>query len=663
MKRIVLTTVFLFSIITGYSQYFKEVKRAFLDGEYFLALDSYPDALEGYMKVYKVYPKNANINYRIGLCYLNIPGEKAQAIPYLEKAIKNTTNKYKEGNIKENHAPNDATFFLATAYFIQNRLDEARKYFEKYLTVLDPADTLNVRFVKQEISAVGRARNFMAHPVSYKIENLGKNINNGDANFDAIVSGDESTLIYVTSLKFYDAVYYAKNINNKWATPQNITPEIQSDGDLYPTGISFDGTTLFLTKNDRFNNDIYVSHLKNNKWIKAQKLGKNINTKYWESSATLSPDGKTLYFTSNKKDSRGGLDIYISGYDTATGTWGPPQNLGPTINTQFNEETPFLSKDGKTLYFSSQGHNSMGGFDIFYSKKQKDGKWSKPKNIGYPVNTTDDDLFFVPVTKIYGYYSTYDAKKSFGDKDIFRVEFYTDINPRPVHFSGTIQLKSMPGNYKHMIHFILQDKHTGTVIEDTQVNPSEGTYNFTRKTPKGDYHMILEADGYKKTIKDITIPGDYSLNQLKKDIVIQPLAEEVSYLPVVFFGYDKFSLATIEKNKVNRLIDLLKNNPGLIINITGYTDARGPSWYNRRLSLKRARTIAELLKKNGILSKQYQVKGAGETNFIAINQYSDGRDCPEGRAFNRRVAVTIVQSPVESIKPETVEIPANLKIK
>jgi len=313
------------------------------------------------------------------------------------------------------------------------------------------SDSLDIDYVKQQIAAIDRTRDFMSHPIAYSVEDLGRTINNASRNFDAVVSGDESTLIYCTSLKFYDAVFYSQSPgkDGHWKAPRNITPEIQSDGDLYPAGISYDGKTLFLSKNDRFNSDIYVSHLVNGKWTKAEKIEKNVNTKYWESSATLSPDGKTLYFTSNKKDSYGGLDIYVSQWDETLSSWGPPQNLGPVINTQFNEETPFLSKDGKTLYFSSQGHNSMGGFDIFYSEKKADGTWSKPVNVGYPLNTTDDDLFFVPiVSRIYGYYSMFDPETTLGDQDIYRIEFYSDLNPRPVTIEGTVTFKGkQPGEH------------------------------------------------------------------------------------------------------------------------------------------------------------------------------------------------------------------------
>ncbi len=663
MKRVVILTVFLFSISPVFSQYSKDVKRAFLDGEYFLALESYPDALEGYQKVYKVDPNNANINYRVGICYLNIPGKKEQAIPYLEKAVKETTDKYKEGNINEKKAPRDALFFLGTAYLLQYRFDDAKSYFQKYLTYLEPSDTLDIAFVKQEIAAVDRARDYMAHPIAFNLENVGKNINNANANFDPVVSGDESTLVYVTSLKFYDAVFYAKKTKTGWSTPRNITPEIQSDGDLYPAGISFDGKTLFFSRNDRFNSDIWISHLKDSKWTKAEKMDKPINTKYWESSATLSPDGRTLYFTSNRKGSIGGLDIYLSHFDETTGTWGPAVNLGRNINTEFNEETPFLSKDGKTLYFSSQGHSSMGGFDIFYCKLKKNGEWAKPKNIGYPINSTDDDLFFVPiVAKVYGYYSMYDPEKSIGNKDIFRVEFYSDLNPRPVQFTGSVELKNKP-SYTVPVTVQLKNKVTGKVIAETKTSPS-GTYTLKSKVPEGKYLLVLNANDYHQKVKELTIPGDYSVTSVKENATMEPVAPPAAIqLPVIFFSFDKARLSAAEKEKASRLAEIMKKYPGLTINITGYADSKGSAGYNRRLSMKRARAVAKVLKNAGIPSSRYTLKGAGETNFVAINNYPDGRDCPKGRALNRRVEITVVKSPVKNIKPEPVNVPEPLRIK
>ncbi len=658
MKRLLLTSAFLLLLLPGYTQYSKEVKRAFLDGEYFLAMEAYRDALEGYLKVLEVAPDNANINYRVGLCYLNIPGKKEQAIPYLEKAVKNITSDYKEGNIKEDHAPTDAWFFLGQAYFLQYRLDDAKKCFQKYLSVITEADTLDLDFVKQELAAVDRTREFMKHPIAFAAENLGKTINNATQNFDAVVSGDESTLVYVTSLKFYDAVFYSKNKDGQWQPPRNITPELQSDGDLYPAGISYDGKTLYLSKNDRFNSDIYVSRLENGKWTKAEKLGKNINTRYWESSATLSPDGKTLYFTSNRTGSYGGLDIYVSQWDETLNAWGPPKNLGPVINTKFNEETPFLSNDGKTLYFSSQGHNSMGGFDIFYSEMKPDGSWSEPVNIGYPVNTTDDDLFFVPiVARIYGYYSMFDPETTLGDRDIYRLEFYSDLNPRPVNIRGKIDFQGTPPATAEVV--LTDDR--GQVIRKIPL-AEDGSFSFTEKI-KGQYHLIVKADHFQEGKKNIEIPADYSVGEVKVSMTLQPAVAETITLPVIFFGFDKYDIPQEERDKITALAEVMKMNPSLTVELVGYADAKGPARYNRRLSLKRAKAVAAMLEEAGIEASRLTVRGEGETHFLAINKYPNGKDCPEGRAFNRRVEVHVVNSGGKKVVTEIPEIPDELKMK
>ncbi len=661
MKRLLLTSAFLLTVISGFSQYTKEIKRAFLDGEYFLAMEAYRDALDGYLKVYKVAPDNANINYRIGLCYLNIPGKKEKAIPYLEKAVKNTTQSYKEGSIKEEQAPPDAWFFLGTAYFLQYRLDDAKKCYEKYLTVMSSTDSLDIDYIKQQIAAVDRTRDYMAHPIAFKLDNLGKLVNNANQNFDAVVSGDESTLIYVTSLKFYDAIFYSRNKNGQWKAPRNITPEVQSDGDLFPAGISYDGKTLYLSKNDRFNSDIYVSHLENGKWTKAEKIGKNVNTKYWESSATLSPDGKTLYFTSNKKDSKGGLDIYVSQWDETLNMWGLPENLGAVINTKFNEETPFLSRDGKFLYFSSQGHNSMGGFDIFYSEKNSDGSWSTPVNVGYPINTTDDDLFFVPIVgKVYGYCSMFDPETSLGDRDIYRVEFYSDLNPRPVTITGQITFQGQqPGVIPAGEVQVLDEQ--GQVIAKMPLK-EDGTFSFTEKL-KGNYKLVVTADNYKTGTTSLNIPEDYSVGHLKVNVPMQPEELAKVTLPIIFFAFDKYTIVPKERAKVDALIRAMKKYPEMTIVLTGYTDSRGPAGYNKRLSLRRAKAVAALLEQAGIPSSRYTLKGGGETHFLAINKYPNGKDCPEGRAYNRRVEISINNAAGVKVEKEKVEIPARLKVK
>jgi Tol biopolymer transport system component len=224
----------------------------------------------------------------------------------------------------------------------------------------------------------------------------------------------------MVSLKFYDAVMFSRLVNGKWTTPINITPELQSDGDLYISCLSADGRLLFLSKDDNYNSDIFTSSFNGISWTQTVKLNKNINTKYWESHGFIPETGDQLIFASDRPGGFGGLDLYIS--HKVNGDWGPAVNLGPEINTQFNEDRPFLISNGKTLFFSSQGHENIGGYDLFKSDLQSNGLWSNPKNLGYPINTPDDNIFFMPIGDgKSGYYSIYKESGGYGKEDIYKI--------------------------------------------------------------------------------------------------------------------------------------------------------------------------------------------------------------------------------------------------
>jgi tetratricopeptide (TPR) repeat protein len=399
-------------IIPVYAQENKEQQDAFLEAEYFLMNESYSDALTYYLQLYEKLPDNTNLAYRIGVCYLNIPGKKNLSIEYLENASKNMSAKHKEGTLTQTAAPYDALFELGKAYRINYRFDKAKETFTKYLATLLPDDQENIDFVKNEIKVCDMAKDMIAKPVAFSEENVGELFNDEKSNFNPLISADGKSFAYMVS----------RLINGKWTPPVNITPELQSDGDFYISCLSADGKLLFLSKDDHVNSDIYMSSYDGNSWSKTAKLNKNINTKYWESHAFLSEDGNQLIFASDRPGGFGGLDLYVS--HKTNGDWGPAVNLGREINTQFNEDRPFLINNGKTLFFSSQGHENIGGYDLFRSDLQSNGLWSKPKNLGYPINTPDDDIFFMPVGDgKSGYYSKYKETGGFGKEDIYKVTF------------------------------------------------------------------------------------------------------------------------------------------------------------------------------------------------------------------------------------------------
>lgn len=419
-KRAVCLIFTLFLVLQVYSQENTEIQEPFLEAEYFMMNEDYTDALAYYLQLYEKLPDNANLAYCIGVCYLNIPSKKNLSVEYLENAIKNMSVKHKEGSITQIAAPYDALFELGKAYRINFKFEKAKEAFTRYLSTLLPDDHENIDFIKHEIEVCDMAKDLIATPVTYSEENIGEIFNDEKSDFNPLISADGKSFAYMVSLKFYDAVMYSRLVNGKWTAPVNITPELQSDGDFYISGLSADGKLLFLSKDDNINSDIYVSSYNGTSWSKAVKLNKNINTKYWESHGYISEDGNQLIFASDRPGGFGGLDLYVS--RKVNGDWGPAVNIGPEINTEFNEDRPFLIKNGKTLFFSSQGHETIGGYDLFRSDLQSNGLWNEPKNLGYPINTPDDDIFFMPVGDgKSGYYSRIKPTGGYGKEDIYKI--------------------------------------------------------------------------------------------------------------------------------------------------------------------------------------------------------------------------------------------------
>jgi tetratricopeptide (TPR) repeat protein len=422
IKRSVWLFISLFFCISIYAQDTKALQETFLEAEYFLLNEDYSDALAIYLKLYEKLPENSNIAYRIGVCYLNISEKKNLSIDYLETAVKNMSAKHKEGSITQVSAPYDALYNLGIAYRVNFLFDKAKETFEKYSFTLLPDDQKNLEFIKHEIIVCDLAKELINKPVTFTEENMGSLFNDEKPNFSPLISADGKSFVYMVSLKFYDAIMFSRLIDGKWSAPINILPDLQSDGEIFVSCLSADGKLLFLSKNDDYNSDIYSSSFDGNMWSKAIKLNKNINTKYWESLGFISEKGDQFVFASDKPGGYGGLDLYVS--YKVNGDWGPAVNMGPVINTQYNEDRPFLINNGKTIFFNSQGHKNIGGYDIFRTDLISKGVWTEPENLGYPFNTPDDDFFFMPVGDgKSGYCSIYKTSGGFGKEDIYKITF------------------------------------------------------------------------------------------------------------------------------------------------------------------------------------------------------------------------------------------------
>jgi tetratricopeptide (TPR) repeat protein len=421
-KIIVILIVIILFPFPLFSQEERNLQELLLESEYFLMNEDYTDALPGYLKLIEKLPDNANIAYRTGVCYLNIPGKKNLSVAYFETATRNMSSRHKDGSISQVGAPYDALYQLGLAYRVNYQFDKAKEAFKKYLETLIPDDTENISFINHEIATCDNAGRFIEKPADFIIENMGGVINNEKNNFNPVISGDEKTFIFMNALPFYNSVMFTRKVDGKWSEPVNITPDLQVDEGIYVSSLSYDGKTLYLSQDDNFDSDLLSSTFDGTKWSKAVKLNKNINTKYWESQGFISSDGNYLYFSSDRPGGFGGLDIYVSKREN--GDWGPAANLGPEINTSFNEDRPSLTGKGQVLFFASQGHDNMGGYDIFRSEKLPSGIWKKPENPGYPLNTPDDDIFFTPSENgKAGFKSVFREGDGFGGEDIYRIRF------------------------------------------------------------------------------------------------------------------------------------------------------------------------------------------------------------------------------------------------
>jgi outer membrane protein OmpA-like peptidoglycan-associated protein/tetratricopeptide (TPR) repeat protein len=610
------------------------LREYFIDAEFFLTQEFYMDALSDYLQVYKRgYEDNANINCRIGICYLKITGQKDKSIAYLEKAAQSASIKYKESSLNEKNAPIDVYLYLGNAYRVNNRLQDAINAYNKYKELL-PADEKNLhQYADKQIEACNIANEFMSKPVDLTFVNLGEDINSSSDDYNPVVSGDGNSMVYMHKLPFYEAVYYSKKINGVWGKPENITPQIMSDGNQYVSDISYDGKTILLSVEDEFNCDIFISQYIDNRWTKSQRLGPTINTKYWESHASFSRDGSSLYFTSNRNGGAGDMDIYVA-KKTATGDYGPAKNI-KEINTGLNEDTPFVTADGSKLYFSSQGYVNMGGYDIFVSALNSDGTWSLPENVGYPISTTDDDLFYFPwnngekgfIAKIFD--------EGMGTLDIYKVLYG-------------------PETQESFAEVIPTEKEAAVETESTaEKEITDTTAKILPEVEQPVTTMVKESSEKQTT------------ETRQEEVKVEPETTAVKTVEIspVFFEFDRSQLSDIGRQELDKLVTLLKTYSGLKVKLSGFADALGPDPYNKALSEKRAISALNYLVSNGIEPSRLKAEGLGETNYIARNTHPDGSDNPEGRRFNRRVEFEIVGANAKVLIIKRIDpVPNELKL-
>ena len=653
--KFIILIVALFSFGTSLAQMDKKThkifkERFFAAGEFWLS-DNYAKALPIYVEMERMDPDNAHINWKIGVCYLNSSSEKSKSIPYLEIATKSVSADYQEDMPDEKNAPLNVYRDLAHAYHLNYQLDTAVAMFKKYKSFVSEKEPGIRSEIDMQIKMCRKAQELMKSPVKAIITNLGSNINGPYADFGPVISADESTLIFTsrregsTGLKiddngkFFEDIYVSNNEAGEWSTATPIDTNINSENHEATIGLSVDGQELFIYKDDDGNGNIYRSKLNGTVWSIPELLGSDINTKSWETHAVVNADGNIIYFVSDRDGGFGGRDLYRA-VKLPNGEWSLAQNMGPLINTAFDEDAPFIHPDGIQLFFSSNGHESMGGFDIFSTELDENNNWGKPVNIGYPINTTDDDIFYI--TSVDGKRAYYSSAKpgGFGEKDIYMINL-----PEAEDKNLTVLTGYVADQYGHVpgyAEIIVTNNETGELIGIYNPNVSTGKYLIILPND-GNYNISYESDGLLYHSENLYIPPNSAYSQINKANQLTTIrVGEKIILNNLFFEYEKSIIKKESGPEIDRVFKFLTNQPTLQIEISGHTDSKGDDDYNMKLSQDRAQAVVDALIAKGIDKTRMSAQGYGETQPIANNLDNDGKEDPKGMALNRRVELKIL---------------------
>jgi len=426
------------SLLDNDNNYSSDYKTKYTLAENYISAEKYQDAINILLQLDSMIPQNANVNYYLGLCYLNSTNEKSKAITFLNKAITKISPNYKS-SYSQAAAPLNTYYLLGQAYHINGKYEEAIGAFKEYKNKLIKKDPAIIKDVDYNIESCQSAIKLSKNPRSLKVELFNPDINTKYADCSIATSADHSILIFATSplskaknakskgfQELYITAYNSKS--KQWLKPAKIEDELKSIATENTFSSSSNKKDVFINKDNDGNKDIYNVKFTSNKekcildWSDVQKVTGNVNSKFNETNACLNADGSTMYFVSDREGGFGGKDIWAS-EKLSDGTWGKPYNLGSKINTPKDEESPFMLSDGATLYFSSKGHNTMGGYDVFFTTLSDDGFWSNSENVGYPINTPLDDLYYIVTPDEKNAFYSSSKLNGIGDTDIYFVEF------------------------------------------------------------------------------------------------------------------------------------------------------------------------------------------------------------------------------------------------
>ncbi|AYB31742.1 OmpA family protein [Chryseolinea soli] len=604
----------------------------------------------------------------------------------------------------------DIEYLIGRSYQYGEQFDKALQFYALYKEKLakkssyQGKDKVDAATVDRTIFECQNGKEFTSNPGNFSIVNIGREINSEFEDYAPVLNENEDEIVFTTRRrednlnqnvfddnKPYEDIFTSKKVNGAWAYAKNIGPIVNTPYHDSNLALSADGSTLFIFKDEGGGDIFYCERQPTGEFSEPVALPGIINSSFEEKSITISKDEKTLYFSSNRPGGFGGLDIYRATKDSK-GEWTNVKNMGPKINTDLDDDGPFIDYDLVTLYFSSKGRKGMGGFDVFKSTFDlKTNEWSEPENLGYPINTPDDDIYFVASKdgkRAYyssvredgmGYTDIYSITIPEGLKNTDNVTSKKPIDLPPVDTAATASVKpdvtptdpKPDDNKKPPVVVVAKVpekkdvvpiKYVVTVVKADDKTPLEpkirlvgakdnvivamtpkggGVYEFsvTSAKPK-DYRLSVEQEGYVFVNQNLRIEGATSKEKtINKTIEMRKLVVGTfSILRNLYFDFDKASFKTDSYTELNKLEAMLNQNPGMVVEIGGHTDAVGTKEYNQNLSQRRAQAVKDYLVKKGIDTRRVKPVGYGKSKPLASND-----DEEDGRELNRRVEFKVLE--------------------
>lgn len=516
------------------------------------------------------------------------------------------------------------------------RYEEAFQDAQKFMTFPDYYKKLDqITIIRNNADY---ARTAIKKPVPFQPKNLGNLVNTADNEYFPGITADENVLIFTRLVNGRDEEFYRSfRSEGKYSLAQNMGYPVNTERNEGTVSLSADGQYIFYTACNRpaahGSCDIFLSKLEGNTWSEPINLGPPVNTASWESQPCLSFDGRTLYFSSNRPGGYGESDIWYTTFKN--GRWTPPINAGPEINTAKDEQSPFIAKDDQTLYFNSEGHPGMGGIDLYYTRRDADGRWQKPVNMGYPINSDKDETCIVISSNGKDAFMAREGEDSYGGLDLYSFELYEAARPHKTGYTKGVVFDAITRK-KLTAKVELLDLETGRTVVESYSNRLSGEFLVCLQGNR-NYALNVSAQGYLFYSENFELKNQDATDPLLLSVPLQPITAGAKViLKNIFFDSDKYELKEESKVELNKLIQFLGSNPKVSIEIGGHTDNTGGREKNVPLSANRAKAVKDFLVQAGVPMARLTYKGYADTQPIAENVN------PEGRAKNRRTEIKIL---------------------